>query len=87
MSFSYNQIAGQSVERLAALSDGILGVAMEEYGGFESGGNSVQCLLPCERVLHKLHALSPHAPADARRLSHHSIKRRDNHLHFDLSDE
>lgn len=28
MSVSYNQIAGQSVERLAALSDGIFGVAM-----------------------------------------------------------
>lgn len=28
MSASYNQIAGQSVERLAALSDGIFGVAM-----------------------------------------------------------
>ena len=28
MSTSYNQIAGQSVERLAALSDGIFGVAM-----------------------------------------------------------
>ena len=28
MNTSYNQIAGQSVERLAALSDGIFGVAM-----------------------------------------------------------
>src|ERR1700690_3001356 len=28
MATSYNQIAGQSVERLAALSDGIFGVAM-----------------------------------------------------------
>jgi uncharacterized membrane protein len=28
MSSSYNQIAGQSVERLAALSDGIFAVAM-----------------------------------------------------------
>jgi uncharacterized membrane protein len=28
MSTSYNRIAGQNVERLAALSDGILGVAM-----------------------------------------------------------
>jgi uncharacterized membrane protein len=28
METSYNQVAGQSVERLAALSDGILGVAM-----------------------------------------------------------
>jgi uncharacterized membrane protein len=28
MSTSYNQIAGQSVERLAALSDGIFAVAM-----------------------------------------------------------
>ena len=28
MSYSYNQIAGQSAERLAALSDGIFGVAM-----------------------------------------------------------
>ena len=28
MALSYNQIAGQSVERLAALSDGIFAVAM-----------------------------------------------------------
>jgi uncharacterized membrane protein len=28
MTMSYNQIAGQSVERLAALSDGIFAVAM-----------------------------------------------------------
>jgi len=28
MDTSYNQVAGQSVERLAALSDGIFGVAM-----------------------------------------------------------
>ena len=28
MTFSYNQIAGQNAERLAALSDGIFAVAM-----------------------------------------------------------
>jgi uncharacterized membrane protein len=58
MNISYNQIAGQSVERLAALSDGIFGVAMTLL--------LLELHVPVKELIHSegdlRHALAPLAP-------------------------
>ena len=58
---SYNRIAGQSVERLAALSDGIFGVAMTLL----AIDLRVPELLHDHDLRHELFALSPQVLASS----------------------